>query len=458
MCIIILDKRQSTERIPRAVAERAFEKNPHGMGLMYATGTELRTWRSLDDFEGLWNRYTGARDRGLPIALHFRWNTRGENNVDNCHPFTVEPGFAFMHNGTVLGLDKLLPDGVSDSQYMRDELFPYLPGDFLSRPLLTLAVEKLIDGDRLLFMDQEGNYSILNEQGGAWEWGSEHDEGVWFSHTRNRYYLLNGDYKQVVHHNPTRGPHQSRGSVQQSTDTDRHADHRSAADKWNTRTGGEVIRAEDSDAGPVKHDSKTSDVKHNLLFDYGSLLNGVPESFQCVGDGVLKRAHLWAVKTADGECAGVLPTAVSFGIGVKGKIYSIPEKWWDSLAMLDSEEAPVYQRRLMKAVHEEYGTMEVWAYTADTVSEHSEIIAPVPLGDWGEWLRRGRDGEPLGLLGTVERQRGRDGWGVVKCRGCSGENTQLHSSELAKTGTVTMVYCGDCKVDLLFQGTEEMVR
>lgn len=192
MCIIVLDTREGTSRLERSILKRCENRNPDGMGIMWAAGGKLHTFKTLKDFNAIWNRYTSARDAGLKVAVHFRKNTKGDTTLDNCHPFEVWPGeFAFMHNGTVTCVKSMLDQGESDTARMC-KVFQRLPGDFLNDPVLYDMVKSYVRGDRLLFMDNEGRHTIINAYTGKWEIGNKKDGGVWFSHTRDSRYFMTG--------------------------------------------------------------------------------------------------------------------------------------------------------------------------------------------------------------------------------------------------------------------------
>lgn len=195
MCLIVLDKREnSTERVSRDVLERCVEKYPHGLGIMWPHEGQLRIWKSLDDFDGLWNRYTSARDRGARTALHFRYTTEGDTTWENCHPFWVfEPdpenqsqyGLGFMHNGTMRRLTKHLPKGFSDSRYLAEDVLQKAPFA-ISSPAFKEMLRGIGWDDRFLFMDGKGRVTIVNESVGFWH------KGVWYSHDRDRAFVLHG--------------------------------------------------------------------------------------------------------------------------------------------------------------------------------------------------------------------------------------------------------------------------
>lgn len=181
MCIIAVHE-EGTDRISKRILKRCFKKNSHGIGMMWSEHGELRMWKSLNNFNGMWNRYTTLRDHGLPVAIHFRAASKGGISIENVHPFYLykDRSMAYMHNGTFRDLGDL-PDEVSDTRYFRDEILSQLPKDFLERQAWVEIVWKFTTGNRLVFMDKNGNYSIMHESLG--NWADTAESSVWFSNT-----------------------------------------------------------------------------------------------------------------------------------------------------------------------------------------------------------------------------------------------------------------------------------
>lgn len=505
MCIIILDTRRDSKRVSRDVLKRCYEKNKHGMGIMWATGTALKTWRSLDDFEGLWNRYTGARDFNYPVAVHFRFNTRGQNTIENCHPFTIADGFAFMHNGTIAGITNAQLGDLSDSQYVNKHLFQELPGDFLNKPVMKLAVERLLGTDRMLFMDRTGAYCILNEHTGIWEWGSSQSDkgGVWFSHTRDRQYFVHGTNTQPAvtgfdpnrHTKPYVNKYIGKDEPAKTQHNARVADRRSSVIVTTTpakdvvKAGVEVEvsryekwRQQAAEWGRKVRGEPKEGASKNLIFDFGGFTNKLPDDYNLVGPARLAGAILWGAITAE----GTIPVAVaaSSAKGIVGKIYAISgDSVTNELNMLDDEEGPAFERRLMKAVHDEYGTMEVWVYTLSEgrADNYVEVIAPCPEGNWEKWniTEEEVDAGPVAVVkdtdlcsvggkcgpadGLAPELKRNDGYGLIRCRLCKSEHTQLYAdssrwyTKNPDVETVTMFKCYGCNSSMMYTGREEWV-
>lgn len=441
MCIMLLDDRtDSTDRVPRKVLERCREKNSDGLGLMYAKGGKLHIWRSLDNFEGLWNLYTSARDDQLKVAVHFRRTTKGVESQENCHPFLIgdkSDGFAFMHNGTIKIADGLLPEGVSDTRFFRDTVLNDLPGSFLSNTLLRRMIQKSIDGSRLLFMDSKGDHSIINAKTGFW-WDGKGDyltkpkknaKGVWFSKIENRRYFIDGDtYTRTgytIHHDANCKCYHCKTppprSAVRKAEWDDLADNR-----W---------LAEDAYKGLDKP---------NVVFLYGDVHEDptlAPDYLTPSEDvGDLLFCQLWAITNEAGVQAGALKTSEDYRI--RGRLFDIhPDKLLKASARSvykaledfdtyfgydkgDVAGSPFYRVRLPIYILG-HGMILAWTYIVNPDVEINDFIAPVPHGEWSRWLDRGDKDF---------------------CREC-GNQDLIEATSYDKDGNelTPMLYCSDCK-------------
>lgn len=197
MCIIALhpkkqaDDKDSLDRLPRDLLWRCRETYTDGMGIMYPAEDDYRivTYRTMNDFDQIWNRYTTARDKNLPVAVHFRRTTAGNNSVDNCHPMRIaDREVAFMHNGTLDGYTDLIDedDDISDTRFFKKNVLDQMPLGFLQNDGLWHTIDQVTGRNRLLFMDGKGRWDVFNSSVGFW-W-----KGVWFSHSRDRSYITTG--------------------------------------------------------------------------------------------------------------------------------------------------------------------------------------------------------------------------------------------------------------------------
>jgi predicted glutamine amidotransferase len=167
MCIAILNQSGIiTESIIRTCANN----NPDGMGMAWIENGTIKTFKSMKDISKLVSLYQAIRaENELPIMLHFRIGTHGKKDVSNVHPFHIGDNMVMCHNG-IVDAPILQPDK-SDTFHL---------SLFLSK---LRTIENLIDTDsieflftetycgdysKLIFLDQDGRFSIANEDLGHW--------------------------------------------------------------------------------------------------------------------------------------------------------------------------------------------------------------------------------------------------------------------------------------------------
>jgi predicted glutamine amidotransferase len=174
MCIAILNKKNT---LPQNYLENSFDNNSQGSGLMYVLKGKLTTFKTYQKNE-LISKYYEIREKiNTPIVLHFRIATSGFSEL-NLHPFLVNKDLGFVHNGVIYGLGN---KDYSDT-YQFNEILKKLPNNFLYNIGINELITKLIDKDKLIFLDSKNSYKIVNEVCGHWD-----KLGNWFS---------NDSYKQ----------------------------------------------------------------------------------------------------------------------------------------------------------------------------------------------------------------------------------------------------------------------
>ncbi len=170
MCIAVANYRNF---ISKKTLKNCFDNNDMGCGILYVNDEGiLSTFKELNCFDNFYNAYHYIRSRTkLPMILHFRIATHGAINLENCHPFMINPNLGFVHNG-IISIDTC--KNYSDTYYF-NELLKKLPSDFLYNTAIMELIEKSISWSKLIFMDNEGNVNIVNEQDG------EYYKGNWYS-------------------------------------------------------------------------------------------------------------------------------------------------------------------------------------------------------------------------------------------------------------------------------------
>lgn len=167
MCVIIW---APCGKIPKEHVLTAMENHPDGWGFTVVSKNKLRTYRSVDpkEFVAAWlNRADG------PVLFHARWATHGEVCRANCHPFPVVGHKLVMaHNGILRGYGST---GLSDTRDFIKRVIEPLPTWFLEEQEIISGLERVADSSKLVFLNNEGTATIINEEFGVW------NSGRWYS-------------------------------------------------------------------------------------------------------------------------------------------------------------------------------------------------------------------------------------------------------------------------------------
>ena len=460
MCIIIFNNRNdSATRLERSVLVRAQEQNPDGIGIMYSSGGKLITWTTMTDLKGIWARYCNARNAEQPVAIHFRKNTQGESVLDNCHPFsTHDNALAVMHNGTIAKGDLgSIPKDYSDTRYFAESIINRLPGDFLADGPMFNMVRKMLTGDRMLFMDRRGGHSIMNERTGKWVLPADEvkdsKNAVWFSHTRDNGYFLTG--KKVVHTPMNHGNWMSRS---EQTNIPWMGKARAMAKDVLRVPHSDIPKSSVKGAKPTVNDplgrghsgisGNFASKQRRLLFVYGNLRDDVDsglkipvEDAMYYGIGIAEGIQLWAIN--DVNCPkGVRPGALKMQNksehathgyvmcltgGDTEKILEKLDAQMGAKTVVDGIGLRYYRTTVQVAVgssdSHKRGTFTAYTYLATPIESINPIEAPVPLGDWSEWLNRDIEVESVGseivMSANVVEKDGSDG---ILCHLCNGDD------------------------------------
>jgi hypothetical protein len=172
MCIAIY--KPEAKIIDKETLQRCYNTNPDGAGYMFHKNNQLYIKKGFFAFDDFWRSY--KRDQKKECVIHFRIKTHGPINKDNCHPYMVNDKFAFVHNGIISGYNAA---DKSDTWLFNEDVIQPFVQKWGNLELFQDPIKKLIENrigySKLIFMDNEGNTKIFNEDKGYW------DEGVWYS-------------------------------------------------------------------------------------------------------------------------------------------------------------------------------------------------------------------------------------------------------------------------------------
>jgi hypothetical protein len=176
MCVIAIQPRGV--QISREYLQNCWDTNSHGAGLMYAHNGKIIVKKEMDSFDKFMTYVQQASKHDSAVVIHFRIATSGGINDYNCHPFKVHKNLYFCHNGI---LDITVPHGSkeNDTQIFNNGLMKPLPYNFYKNNAIMNLLEFTIGSyNKFVFLDDAGDYYILNEKAGEWS-----EEGAWFSNT-----------------------------------------------------------------------------------------------------------------------------------------------------------------------------------------------------------------------------------------------------------------------------------
>ena len=182
MCIAILNTKIST--LKKDTLKNCWLNNGDGAGILYIDNNQsMQVFKEMTDFDKFYEEYLHIKKNygKRNIVLHFRISTHGKVNATNCHPFLVDEGLGFVHNGMIHTVP--VSKEYSDT-YMFNEciLKKFKPGFEYDQDILDLLAEYIGTGSKLIFLNKDNDYAIVNEKAGHWS------DGCWFS---------NSSYKQV---------------------------------------------------------------------------------------------------------------------------------------------------------------------------------------------------------------------------------------------------------------------
>ncbi len=175
MCLAILKTADSV--ITRRELKNGFDTNDDGAGFMFTENRKLVIQKGYFGFRKFYKAFRQA-ERENPksnFVIHFRLATSGKKDSANCHPFLVknneEVGFA--HNGIFSGLGNNFYSDTMDFNY---RVLKTMPKSFMYSVEAMKFISKYCGWyNKLIFLNSNNHYIIINEDMGYWK------NGVWFS-------------------------------------------------------------------------------------------------------------------------------------------------------------------------------------------------------------------------------------------------------------------------------------
>ena len=182
MCIIVY-KPANTPLFKKRL-KACYSNNEDGCGFVYPSDKKnnLVIERGVFTFREFWRKYREI-PKDKPVLLHFRIQTSGDINENNCHPFLIDKGHALAHNGNIESkLNEKLTEKSDTATFVEKVLQPLFKDKKLKKGKFwtTEAFEWLLEesvgsNNKMVIMDADGFVKIYNEKQGEW------DEKVWYS-------------------------------------------------------------------------------------------------------------------------------------------------------------------------------------------------------------------------------------------------------------------------------------
>lgn len=176
MCLIAFIPKIERTEIDYSVLERGFELNSDGAGYAFIKNGKIIVRKKFNTY----SKFKRSLKRNIrnvtgPVLIHFRKATCGPKNKINTQPIPIRKGeFVMAHNGVFSSLSfdfSKISDSVRLANLVK-QMGWSLP---LNRGQVGMLKALCEDTSKLVFMDNQGNYKIINEKVGKWK------RNIWYS-------------------------------------------------------------------------------------------------------------------------------------------------------------------------------------------------------------------------------------------------------------------------------------
>lgn len=162
MCIACVFPKGTT--LTESEFESSWENNHDGGGYTYIDENGVMVTKKFlkyDDFINSWKVDDQAVREYSPRLLHFRATSRGAISVENCHPFSINPTVALIHNGTIAGIPV---DKEKSDTRLFSEMLAGLPDNFYTNQSVITLIDGFIGMNKVALMTNYGEFVIFNKQ------------------------------------------------------------------------------------------------------------------------------------------------------------------------------------------------------------------------------------------------------------------------------------------------------
>lgn len=161
MCIACVFPKGTT--LTESEFESSWENNHDGGGYTYIDENGVMVTKKFlkyDDFINSWKVDDQAVREYSPRLLHFRATSRGAISVENCHPFSINPTVALIHNGTIAGIPV---DKEKSDTRLFSEMLAGLPDNFYTNQSVITLIDGFIGMNKIALMTNYGEFVIFNK-------------------------------------------------------------------------------------------------------------------------------------------------------------------------------------------------------------------------------------------------------------------------------------------------------
>lgn len=203
MCIVVL-KPKNKEIPEKETLKTCFDNNPDGAGYMFAKNNKVIIKKGFMTFKHFYKSVIrDYKKHGLKnnnLVMHFRIGTQAKNDAMTTHPYPISSDIrdlqatrittdlGVVHNGILYNYSDYNNKILNDTQtFIKDFLSPIkkLNKDFLKYDYIRDLINKQIDENKLVFLDNKDNYTMF----GAFV----EDDGVFYSNTTYKHFSYNYD-------------------------------------------------------------------------------------------------------------------------------------------------------------------------------------------------------------------------------------------------------------------------
>lgn len=182
MCIAIWNPSDG-DKLDADDINKAYNKNSHGLSVSWVDNGKIKSFKSMCRRDLIYQKYLELRAQDHDVVFHFRNATRGEVNLQNCHPHYVREDMIVVHNGTIRmnGFDKKEAENSDTKEFCRRLTDIFTEGFEENEDAMDM-IGDFIDHSKLLFLRADGEHFIVNKGKG------NSVNGNWFSNYQIRGY------------------------------------------------------------------------------------------------------------------------------------------------------------------------------------------------------------------------------------------------------------------------------